>query len=69
MGAVAAGLIGATGIKLLAGLRNNALGRKLCFALTALACLSVALLHLPLVMILALLGLPAMAWAWHELRP
>ncbi len=67
LAAVAAGLIAATGIKMVPALRSNAMGRPVC-ALVALACfLAVGYLRLPLVWVLLGLGLPASLWAWYRL--
>ena len=56
MGAVAAGLITATGIKLVAALGKNALGLWTCVALAAATFVAIALLRLPLVWVLLTLG-------------
>ena len=48
MGAVAAGLIAATGLKLFGALQNNVLGLRLCLVLGLLGFAAVALLHWPL---------------------
>jgi len=56
MGAVAAGLIAATGLKLLGALRNNPLGLPLCITLAVLCFVGIALLRLPLVYVLLGLG-------------
>jgi chromate transporter len=56
MSAVAAGLIIATGIKLIPGLKNNPLGKKLC-AIFGVSCfIGVALFRWPLLNVLILLG-------------
>lgn len=70
LAAVAAGLIAATGLKMLPALRRNAMGRAAC-AIVALACLvAVGHFRLPLIWVLLALGLPAWAWAWYRLgRP
>lgn len=60
MGAVAAGLIVATGLKLLASLKRNPLGLTLCVALGSACFVAVALLRWPLAYVL--LGLGALAW-------
>ncbi|MDD5332590.1 MAG: chromate transporter [Rhodoferax sp.] len=62
MGAVAAGLITATGLKLISALKTNVLGRAVCWALAVLTFIAVALLHVPLIWVL--LGLGGLAWAW-----
>lgn len=62
MGAVAAGLITATGLKLISALKTNVMGRVVCGALAVLTFIAVALLHVPLIWVL--LGLGGLAWAW-----
>lgn len=56
MGAVAAGLIGATGLKLATTLKNHPLGRAFVIAFCILGFIAVALLRLPLVAVLPVLG-------------
>lgn len=56
MGAVAAGLITATGLKLIPALRKNALGVPLCAGLGVLAFVAIAWLKLPLLWVLLALG-------------
>lgn len=68
MGAVSAGLILATGIKLLPALRQSPLGRPLALGLALLAFVLIALLRWPLITVLALLGGGGMAIAWWRLR-
>lgn len=65
MGAVAAGLIIATGVKLFAALKSNPLGTPLCLLLGALAFIGIAWLRLPLVYIL--LG-PGLLGCWLAYR-
>lgn len=67
MGAVSAGLIAGTGLKLIAALKGNTMGALACAALAALTFIAIALLHIPLVWVLLGLGLPATAWAYHRL--
>ena len=69
MGAVAAGLILSTGLKLLPALRRNVLGAPAAFALAALMFVSIALLRVPLVWMLAGLGGLGCAAAWRRLKP
>ena len=69
MGAVAAGLIFSTGLKLLPALRKNVLGASVAFALAALMFVCIALLRVPLVWALAGLGGLACAAAWRRLAP
>ncbi|MBV1731671.1 MAG: chromate transporter, partial [Hydrogenophaga sp.] len=52
MGAVAAGLITATGIKLIAALGKNAMGIGVCIGLAALTFVAIALLRWPLAWVL-----------------
>jgi len=67
MGAVAAGLIIGTALRLAAALRANPMGLPACIGFAAVAFVAVALLRLPLVSVL--LGLGALAWtmAWWRL--
>jgi chromate transporter len=62
MGAVAAGLITATGIKLMSALHRNVMGMAVCWGMAVLSFVAVALLRLPLVSVL--LGLGGLAWFW-----
>ncbi len=56
MGAVAAGLITATGLKLVGALRKNPLGIPLCTAIGAAAFVGIALLRWPLAWVLLGIG-------------
>lgn len=56
MSAVAAGLIIATGIKLVAGLQSNPLGKVLCTVFGVLCFIGIALMRWPLLDVLAMLG-------------
>ena len=67
MGAVAAGLITATGIKLIAALDKNAMGRLVCIALAALTFVAIALLRWPLLWVLLAIGGGACLWAYRVL--
>ncbi len=67
MGAVAAGLIIGTALKLGGGLMHSALGRLPAAALAIAAFVLVALLRWPLVWVLLGLGVIATGWAWHQL--
>jgi chromate transporter len=67
MGAVAAGLITATGIKLIAALDKNAMGLAVCIGLAALTFVAIALLRWPLAWVLLAVGGGACAWAYHVL--
>ncbi|MEZ5703583.1 MAG: chromate transporter [Burkholderiaceae bacterium] len=65
MGAVAAGLITATGIKLIAALGNNAMGMGVCVGLAVVTFVAIALLRLPLVGVLLVVGGGACLWAYR----
>ena len=67
MGAVAAGLITATGIKLIAALDKNAMGLAVCIALAVLTFVAIALLRWPLAWVLLGIGGSACVWAHHVL--
>lgn len=69
MGAVAAGLIAATGLKLFQALRGNPLGMRLCLLFTALSFVAVALLRWPLAYVLCGLGASACVVAYRKLKP
>ena len=69
MGAVAAGLIFSTGLKLLPALRRNVLGALPAMGLAALMFAGIALLRVPLLWMLAGLGAIACAAAWRRLEP
>ena len=56
MGAVTAGLITATGLKLLPALQRNPLGKLLCWLAVALTFVAIALLRVPLLWVLLVLG-------------
>ena len=67
MGAVAAGLIGATGLKLFGALETNVLGLRLCIGLGVLCFGAIALLRWPLAAVLLGLGLVACGAAYRAL--
>ena len=67
MGAVAAGLITATGIKLIAALKGNAMGMAACVGLALLTFVAIAWLRWPLVWVLFGLGSLSCAWAYRRL--
>jgi chromate transporter len=68
MGAVAAGLVISTALKLLGTLRRNAMGLPISLAFAALTFAATAWLRLPLVWVIVGLGSLAMAVAWLRLR-
>jgi chromate transporter len=67
MGAVAAGLIVATALKLAGALRQNALGRPAAALIAALVFGAIALLRVPLPWVLLGIGLPACVLAGWRL--
>ncbi|PZP31347.1 MAG: chromate transporter [Roseateles depolymerans] len=68
MGAVSAGLILATGLKLLPALKKSPLGLPLALVLAALTFVLIALVRAPLPAVLLGLGGVGMAMAWRRLR-
>ncbi|MEO8165660.1 MAG: chromate transporter, partial [Betaproteobacteria bacterium] len=68
MGAVSAGLIVGTGLKLVGGVRTNPMGPRVCTIFLALTFAAVALLRWPLVWVILGLGTIACAFAWTRLR-
>ncbi|MDP1790831.1 MAG: chromate transporter, partial [Methylibium sp.] len=68
MGAVAAGMIIGTALKLAAPLRSSPLGLPTLAALATACFVAVALLRWPLVWVLPVLGLLACTLAWRRLR-
>lgn len=67
MGAVAAGLIMATGLKLFPALRRNVLGTPLCAVFGVLMFAAMAWLKLPLIWSLLALGAVSCLVAWRKL--
>ena len=67
MGAVAAGLIAGTGLKLMTALRVNPMGVTVCAALGVVTFVTIAILRWPLVWVLLGLGLLACLYAWKRL--
>lgn len=67
MGAVAAGLVSATGIKLVPALGKNAMGLAACTALAIATFVAIALLRWPLAWVLPGLGGLACLWAYRVL--
>jgi chromate transporter len=68
MGAVAAGLIIATGLKLLTTIKRNPMGAPTGLAFATVTLLATAWLRWPLVWVILGLGPLAIAVAWHRLR-
>ena len=69
MAAVAAGLIGATGLRLVSSLSKNVLGPRTCAALGLACFVAIALMRLPLAYVLLGLGIVACALAYRGLKP
>ena len=67
MGAVAAGLISATGLKLAAALVNNVMGMVVCLLAAVATFVAIAVLRVPLVWVLLGLGAITTVWAWRRL--
>ena len=67
MGAVAAGLIVATGLKLISALKENTMGPLVCYGLAAITFVAIAVLRVPLVWVLLSIGAVACGWAYRQL--
>jgi chromate transporter len=68
MGAVAAGLVIATALKLVPTLRDNIMGWKLGTLFAVLTLLAIGLLRWPMVGVVLALGTAAVATAWLRIR-
>ncbi|RZI77601.1 MAG: chromate transporter [Variovorax sp.] len=69
MGAVAGGLIAATGVKLIPQLRRHPLGFGVCLGFIAVVAIAIAGLRWPLLWVLAIFGGVACAWTWRKIAP
>jgi chromate transporter len=69
MGAVAAGLIVSSGLRLLPTLRHNALGQTACYLLGGLCLVAVAVLRWPLLYVLPILGVLSCTLTYLKLKP
>jgi chromate transporter len=69
MGAVASGLILATGMKLISALKTNVLGWRWCTALGLACLLGIVLVRLPLAYVLFGLGGVAFTLTYRRLKP
>lgn len=67
MGAVAAGLIAATGLKLIGAIKLNPLGRNVCWLFAALTFVAIALLRWPLIWVLLGIGSLACVLAYRAI--
>ena len=68
MGAVAAGMVVGTALKLTPVLRTNPMGKTACLLIGALGFACIALMRWPLIWVLPVLGLVACAFAWTRIR-
>ena len=68
MGAVAAGLIVATGLKLMPALKSNPLGHQTALGVAALTFALIGVARVPLAYVLLILGSSVCAWAWSCLK-
>lgn len=69
MGAVAAGMITAAGLRLLTTLKTNPLGLPLSIALGIASFAAIAVLRLPLLYVLPVLGAIACVLAYRKIKP
>ena len=69
MGAVAAGLIIATGIKLIGALRTSAMGATACALLAGATFGAIAVLRWPLLWVLPVVGTVSCALTWRRIAP
>jgi chromate transporter len=67
MGAVAAGLITATGLKMTRTWKQNVMGIPACIALAASAYVAVAFLRIRLIWVILVLGGAGCVWAYRQL--
>lgn len=67
MGAVVAGLIVATGLKLMPALKRNVMGVAVCAVFAVFTFIAIALLRIPLVWVLLGLGGAGSFWSWRQL--
>ena len=69
MGAVASGLVAATGLKLVGALAKNPMGLVVCAGVAVIGFVAIAVLRWPLFWVLPALGGSACLWAWVRLAP
>jgi chromate transporter len=67
MSAVAAGMIAATGLKLLSALKKNVIPAQWCWALAAITFIAIVGFHTPLIGVLLIIGGAASGWAYRRL--
>ena len=63
---IAAGVFAATGLRLFAALKQNILGDSVCWVLAAMTFIAIALLRVPLVWVLLVLGGAGALWAYRQ---
>ncbi|MDI9334355.1 MAG: chromate transporter [Cytophagales bacterium] len=68
MGAVAAGMIGAVGLKLLPTIKTSPIGKPMFLAMTSASFVLVALFRLPLIAAILCVGLPSICWTYRQLK-
>jgi chromate transporter len=69
MGAVAAGLVISTALKLVGTLRHNRMGRAACAAIAAITFVAIVGVRVPLVWVIGGVGTLACGLAWRKLGP
>lgn len=67
MGAVAAGLIAATGIKLIGAMKHNVMGLAVCWGFAVLSFVAIGLLRVPLIWVLLGVGAVACIYAYRQI--
>jgi len=67
MGAVAAGLILGTALKMIVALKGNVMGPAVCAVVALAGFVGFTVLGLPLIVVILAVGLSAMAWAYRQL--
>ena len=67
MGAIAAALITATGLKLISAMKSNVMGQAVCWGLAILTFIAIGVLRWPLLWVLVSIGGGASFWAYRQL--
>jgi chromate transporter len=65
MSAVSAGLIAATGVKLMRTIHTNPMGKQAYLAMMLVTLFSVVVMHWPLILVLLIVGSSSCVWAWR----
>lgn len=68
MGAVAAGMIGAVGLKLFVSIKTSPLGKTAFASVVVASFVMVALLRIPLIWTIVFIGVPSVLWTYGQLR-